>query len=189
MCRDTKQATKLKIAQALHQLMQERSVRKITVQDLMERTQMTRQSFYYHFQDIQDVLVWCCEQLLALPLQRAQELTFEEWMVQALNIVYQDRIFYRQVLEFADQGFLFRFCKELLRPRVAQMLFQAEEGESLDEHQEFVLDVIVRAVLACLPELLSSRRELDASQARARLRYLLLTMSLNGGQRPVLKEH
>lgn len=61
MCRDAKQDTKQRIALALHQLMKERPVRKITVQDLMERTQMTRQSFYYHFQDIQDVLAWSCE--------------------------------------------------------------------------------------------------------------------------------
>ena len=48
MCCDTKQ----KIAQALRQLMLERPLKKITVQDLMDRTQMKRQTFYYHFQDI-----------------------------------------------------------------------------------------------------------------------------------------
>ena len=66
MCRenklDTKLDTKQRIAAALRQLMQERPLRKITVQDLMDRTQMKRQSFYYHFQDIRDVLAWICTQ-------------------------------------------------------------------------------------------------------------------------------
>ena len=44
--------TKLKIARALRELMCQRPLSKITVQDLMESAQMKRQSFYYHFQDI-----------------------------------------------------------------------------------------------------------------------------------------
>ena len=176
MYRDVKTDTKQKIALALRQLMQERPLRKITVHDLMIRAQMTRQSFYYHFQDIQEVLAWSCEQQLSRPLHQAQELTFEEWMVQALNILYQDRNFYRQILGFLDQGFLLRFCKSLLRPRISQVLFQREEG--LNENQEFVIEVVVRAVLAYLPDMLASRRELDLQQARGRLHYLLDTMGL-----------
>ena len=63
MCSNTKQ----KIARALKQLMSERPLSKITVQDLMESAQMKRQSFYYHFQDIYDVLGWICEQQLGQP--------------------------------------------------------------------------------------------------------------------------
>ena len=38
--------------------MQERPFHKITVQDLMNQANMKRQSFYYHFQDIYEVLEW-----------------------------------------------------------------------------------------------------------------------------------
>ena len=55
---------------ALRQLMLERPLKKITVQDLMDRTQMKRQTFYYHFQDIYDVLVWICRRQLVEPLER-----------------------------------------------------------------------------------------------------------------------
>ena len=55
MCSNTKQ----KIARALKQLMNERPLSKITVQDLMESAQMKRQSFYYHFQDIYALMEWC----------------------------------------------------------------------------------------------------------------------------------
>ena len=184
MYHDAKPDTKQKIALALRQLMQERPLRKITVHDLMVRAQMTRQSFYYHFQDIQEVLVWSCEQQLSLPLHQAQELTFEEWMIQALNILYDDRNFYRQILGFVDQGFLLRFCKSLLRPRISQVMFQ-REGD-LDEDQEFVIEVVVRAVLSYLPDTLASRRELDLKQAQVRLHYLLDALSLKGDLRLVV---
>lgn len=86
-----KQATKQKIAQALRQLMQERPLRKITVQDMMERTQMTRQSFYYHFQDIQDVLAWIGEQQASNWMQDTQELPFEDWMMRIMVLLDEDR--------------------------------------------------------------------------------------------------
>lgn len=61
--------TKLKIARALRELMSQRPLAKITVQDLMEGAQMKRQSFYYHFQDIYDVLFWICDRQLGDPLR------------------------------------------------------------------------------------------------------------------------
>lgn len=53
MCCDTKQ----KIAQALRQLMLERPLKKITVQDLMERTQMKRRPFTTIFRT--STTYWC----------------------------------------------------------------------------------------------------------------------------------
>ena len=52
MCCNTKE----KIALAVKELMRQKSIRKITVQDIMEETGMKRQSFYYHFQDIPALL-------------------------------------------------------------------------------------------------------------------------------------
>ena len=67
MCCNTKQ----KIADAMRRQIMEKSFEKITVQNLMDATNMKRQSFYYHFQDTRDVLMWICEQELAQPLKRS----------------------------------------------------------------------------------------------------------------------
>lgn len=85
MCCNTKQ----KIARALRQLMNERPLGKITVQDLMERAQMKRQSFYYHFQDIYDVLSWICEQQLGQPLRDDPDLDLEEWCLRLIRLMEQ----------------------------------------------------------------------------------------------------
>ncbi len=57
---DTKQA----IAAAFAQLSQKKPVDKITVKDLVEHCGISRQTFYYHFQDILDVMEWSIRQLL-----------------------------------------------------------------------------------------------------------------------------
>ena len=65
MCTDTKG----RIAEAVEQMLQTRPVCKITVQRVMEQTQMKRQSFYYHYQDIYSLLEWIVETELCAPLR------------------------------------------------------------------------------------------------------------------------
>ena len=176
---DIKQDTKHKIASAVRQLMQERSLRKITVQDVMELTRMTRQSFYYHFQDIQNVLSWMVEQQVDHSLQGTEELSFEDWMMRVFALLDEDRCFYRQVLSYGDPCFLHRFGNKLLRQRMVRLLFHTENEQKLKEPQRFVVDFSIQMVLAYLTTFLSSRRPLDPAESRIRLNCLLDTLSLN----------
>ena len=52
MCSNTKQ----RIADAVEALISTQPGSRVTVQQVMELTQMNRQSFYYHYEDINDVL-------------------------------------------------------------------------------------------------------------------------------------
>ena len=50
------------IAQATNTLLVEKHVKKLTVKDIVEQCHITRQAFYYHFQDIPELLKWMIEQ-------------------------------------------------------------------------------------------------------------------------------
>ncbi len=54
MIRTTKQA----LAEALKQLLEKKTLDKITVSDLTDLCGVNRQTFYYHFKDIYDLLEW-----------------------------------------------------------------------------------------------------------------------------------
>lgn len=45
-------ATKRKIADCVKVLMRHKEISKITIQDVMDETHMSRQSFYYYFKDL-----------------------------------------------------------------------------------------------------------------------------------------
>ena len=64
---------KTKIAEAFLSLAQKRDVDKITVKALIDECHISRQTFYYHFQDIMDVMEWTCqreiERMLAVSLK------------------------------------------------------------------------------------------------------------------------
>ena len=52
------------IAQTLTKRLEQKSVDKITVKELVEACGISRQAFYYHFQDIMDVIEWITSQAL-----------------------------------------------------------------------------------------------------------------------------
>lgn len=52
---------KNEIAEAAVRLLRERKVKKLTVKDIVEECNITRQAFYYHFEDIPDMLKWMLE--------------------------------------------------------------------------------------------------------------------------------
>ena len=46
------------IAEAASNLLFEKKVKKLTVKDIVEECHITRQAFYYHFEDIPDLIHW-----------------------------------------------------------------------------------------------------------------------------------
>ncbi len=173
MCNNTKQ----KIAAALRQLMNERPFEKITVQNLMDATNMKRQSFYYHFQDTRDVLMWICRQEVLDPLAES-ELEIVDWMMLALQLFDRDRPFYRKVLSAAYLDFVLDFDRRILNPRMAALLYPNTPPQMLDANQRFVVDFAAQATANRLIQFIHSRDVLVLSKARERMIYLLNAMKI-----------
>ena len=62
---------KVKIAGTLNELLKRKDLDKITVKELVETCQISRQTFYYHFQDIMEVVEWCQNQMLKRSLEKS----------------------------------------------------------------------------------------------------------------------
>ncbi len=62
--------TKLALANALRKLLNERPLSRITIRDLVAEAHVNRQTFYYHFQDIYELVFWALEQGITDYLER-----------------------------------------------------------------------------------------------------------------------
>lgn len=51
------------IAEGAMRLLVEKKVKKLTVKDITEECNITRQTFYYHFEDIPDLMRWIAEKM------------------------------------------------------------------------------------------------------------------------------
>ena len=78
--------TKRELAAALKEAMAQKPLDKITISELTNACSIRRQSFYYHFEDIYDLLRWMFEKE-AISLLRQQEgsLLWKEGLLQLFH--------------------------------------------------------------------------------------------------------
>ena len=69
--------TKKAIAYTFKDLLKEKSFNKITINDIAKRSDINRQTFYYHFQDIRDLVEWICIEEFNKNLHSKGE--YEKW--------------------------------------------------------------------------------------------------------------
>lgn len=54
--------TKALISETFREMVRQKGIDKVTVKSLIDACQISRQTFYYHFQDIMEVIQWSMEQ-------------------------------------------------------------------------------------------------------------------------------
>lgn len=102
------------IAETFLRLTQKKSVDSITVKDIVDACGISRQSFYYHFQDIMEVIEWSIDQAA----QRMLECSLQASTLQAAL-----RLFVVQFIEESDT--LLRFLHSQRREAVEKLLVRA----------------------------------------------------------------
>lgn len=167
MCSDTK----AKIVSVLRILMQERPLQKITVQDIMTCANMKRQSFYYHFQDIYEVLEWEVNRSLFSCLPESVGVSSEDWFCSVLQLVEQDRTFYRKViLAVGRHQAVNKFCVHV-RPQVIRLMMKehAAAYEQLGDEERFSVDFVTYALVNYLIDNALSYEPLDPERSQKRM--------------------
>lgn len=166
MCNGTKQ----KIASTMHEMMSRKAFEKITVKNLMDVSNMNRQSFYYHFRDTRDVLMWICQEHVFAPMA-ASDLEFSEWIIYGMELLNQDRSFYYRVVSVSQIDFVREFIATTIFPRVKSIFYP--EVEHLGENQTFAVDFLSNAIVDYYLRFLASHEPLDHADCRKKLRFLL----------------
>lgn len=96
------QSTKHALAATLKQLLEKKNLNDITVKEIVEACQVNRQTFYYHFQDIYDLLSWFLEQ----EIQQALAGTYSagSWQEGFLNAFRYVQDNYRLIFHIFSSG-------------------------------------------------------------------------------------
>ncbi len=175
MCCDTKQ----RIASCLRQLMQKKPLYRITVSDLMDYANMRRQSFYYHFQCIYDVVYWDCEHALVQFLTYTPGEDMIGWLQKFHTLLDTDRQFYKRVLEAADRQNVVKFLDPVLRPQIMRLIFGENFVEPLLAEQSAAIDIMIRAAVYYFIDFVMERKPMSAEQTRAELECLFAFLNID----------
>ena len=88
----TSDQTKHALASALKELMAQKPIDKITIHDITERCGIRRQNFYYHFEDVYDLMRWMFqEEAVSLLRQHEGTLLWQEGLLQLFRYIEENK--------------------------------------------------------------------------------------------------
>ena len=111
------QLTKKALAQSLKELCAEKPLNKITVGELCERTGIRRQTFYYHFDDIADLVEWICQSEADVALKQNRDYTtWEEGFLDIFLLAKKEKSFVMNIYHSVSKDTLMRYLYHLTLP-------------------------------------------------------------------------
>lgn len=141
--------TKRALANSLKKLLSKRSFDKITVKDIVEDCGVNRQTFYYHFHDIYDLIEWIFQDA-AEDLVR-NGLNYEDWSAGLeilLQYLQENRALILNAYNSISHEVVADYIKKVLRPYAEHIVRkQADlmEPSVEDEDVELVTDIFTLA--------------------------------------------
>lgn len=142
--------TKKAIAYAFKELLLEKPITKITVQDISERCEINRQTFYYHFQDIVDLVEWICIEDADKNLKEKGK--FNSWQENFLSIfetIKKDKPFIINICRSVPLDILINYLYKLVYPLIYDVVNdKAKDKVVREEDRVFIANFYKYALVS-----------------------------------------
>lgn len=136
------QQTKLQLAAALKTLMAQKPMDKITIAELTGMCNIRRQSFYYHFEDIHDLLRWMIDnEAISLLKQQQGALLWKEGLLQLFRYLEKNRAVYLCALKSMGRDHIRRFFEADIDSIIHRTIEQLGDNIGIGHHLDSFVDV------------------------------------------------
>lgn len=145
---DASEKTKYKLAGAVRELMVFTPVDRITVKQIVERCDVTRQTFYRNFKDKYDLINWYFDKLAIVSFrQMGVSLTLREGLIKKFEFIKGERCFFTAAFKSEDHNsllqhdfdFIYEFYKDIIKKK-----YQKEIPPDI----KFLLEMYCRGLIA-----------------------------------------
>lgn len=152
------QTTKRALAQSLKHLMEQKPLEKITVVDISEDCGVNRQTFYYHFQDIYDLIEWIY--INEAEKRLGEKTTYDTWQEgfhQILSYILSNRNFVKNTYHSVSREYLEHFLFQQMYRLLLGVIEEKSEGMSVrDTDKQFIANFYKYAFVGLICEWIES---------------------------------
>ena len=159
-------------------LMLKKPMNKITVSELVEECGINRKTFYYHFEDIRDMLRKMLRQDIEAIFSRADLITDHDLIINSvLDYIEQNKVILKNMLSCIGRAELDLFLNSNVNKPIYSLVCETEQKQNLsvgDEYKRFLADFFTRAVSGVLIDWIENRANRNKEQIK---QYLFTTLS------------
>lgn len=146
--------TKRAMSAALKNLLKEKKLNKITVQDIADECGINRQTFYYHFQDIYDLVEWTCIEDTEKVLKENRTYdTWQEGFLSVFDLAKKDKTFIDNIYRSVSLEMLEQYLYRLVYPLLKNVVDEKANGQTVrEENKKYIADFYKYAFVGVLFE-------------------------------------
>jgi len=143
------QFTKEAIIQTFIEMLNDRPFEKITVTDLIEKCGISRNTFYYYFQDIYDLLgqMFISEEKRLLESEDRGAETLKDSFLNATQFLRENKKAVYHIYHSVDHVRLEQFISKIIQNRVKEYIDAEAEGISCEESDKNALSYFYSSAL------------------------------------------
>ena len=119
---------------AFLKLLENRSMDKITVKDIIEEVGVNRNTFYYHFEDIYDLIDSIFhEEMKSVASEVSEDSTFESIMERSAQILLDNRAAVRHIYESKSRDVIYKYLDKVTNMFIYILVKRKAEGTDISE--------------------------------------------------------
>ncbi|MCF0137446.1 MAG: TetR/AcrR family transcriptional regulator C-terminal domain-containing protein [Oscillospiraceae bacterium] len=155
-------STKEALSNALKKMLNIKPIDKITVKDLVEECGVNRQTFYYHFDDVYDLLEWVFEEDANRVLP--DEIFYDEWRVNVMKFfryLYDNKTFVLNIYNSQNRSYMLRYFKRRMHYCIHGFAVIVAEGRNIEwSDLEFICEFYAQGMTGLISQWLDLNMEL-----------------------------
>lgn len=138
-------ATKRLIAQALEELLSTKTLDKITVKEIVEKSGVNRQTFYYNFEDIYALVEWIFDEKTRQLLEDDHiRDNWKETLVEVFHSLQSQKPLILNTYHSLNRVYLERYLKKWLHPHIQHVVDEAAKNYRVTtQERDFICDCYV----------------------------------------------
>lgn len=128
------QTTKRALEASLKNLLLQKPLNKITINDIAEDCGISRMTFYYHFKDIYDLVEWACAEDAARALEGKKTCgTWQEGFLNIFHAVLENKPFIMNVYHSVSRERIEQYLNPLIRSLILGVVEEQSAGMAVSE--------------------------------------------------------
>lgn len=171
--------TKRAMAASLEKLLTKKTLEKITVKDITDDCGINRQTFYYHFHDVYELVGWIFKDRAAEFMEECSDPSkWRESMSLLLERLLENKALLLNLSRSVNRYQAEVFLQSLIRPALDNVVKDFSEGMDIDATDyDFVLDIFTFGFVGILMEWVAAGMEGDYKKEMNRF-FILIECTL-----------
>ena len=167
--------TKYALARSLNKVLQKKPLDKITISDLTEDCGVNRQTFYYHFHDIYDLIEWIYVTWANKAIGTNRNYAnWQEGMIDMCDLMLDNRSFLLKTYHSRSGGHLHRILLERSYDLLIGVINELSRGVSIsEENKAFIAGFYKYGFAGLVIEWINDGMKEDPKQMVGRLEKLI----------------